>query len=220
MISATSATRKEEVYGLLREKIRRGEFAPGSALSEIAVAEMLRVSRTPVREALQRLSAEGVVAVYPNRGAFVKVMTPRDVTELFEVREALEGFAVRKAVGKLGDSQRRQVRDLIEKVRRQRRMTPAGLHGCWDTLREMLLARVENERIRKILSDIRVQIDVARYYSTLPPGRVEEIRGELLELAAAVLAEKGREAENIVGAHLRRSKEVVLSLVSSVPVQR
>ncbi|PWV49243.1 GntR family transcriptional regulator [Nocardiopsis sp. L17-MgMaSL7] len=85
----------ELVYERLREEIVEWELAPGTHLNETRLAERLGVSRTPLREALHRLTRDGLVRISPGRGAFVTEIALRDVVHQFQMREALETHAVR-----------------------------------------------------------------------------------------------------------------------------
>jgi len=89
------------VYSHLRAGILDNTYRPGSPLPEEAMAEKLNVSRVPVREALRRLSAEGLVIIKPRQGATVTELTAKQFLDAYQVREALEVLAVRLAVPKL-----------------------------------------------------------------------------------------------------------------------
>jgi DNA-binding GntR family transcriptional regulator len=88
------------VYDHLKLEILSGKLPSGSRLAEIALAERLGVSRTPVREAVQRLAQDGLVEVAPNRGARVRGVSTREVEEVYTVREVLDGLAARLAATK------------------------------------------------------------------------------------------------------------------------
>jgi DNA-binding GntR family transcriptional regulator len=92
----------QRVYEHLRREILEGSLAPGTELLEVALSEHLGVSRGPVREAIGRLAAEGLVTVRPRRGAVVRSLSKEEFLELYEVREALEQRAVLLAVPRLG----------------------------------------------------------------------------------------------------------------------
>jgi len=79
----------------LRELVLSDGCAPGTALSEVRLAEHFDVSRTPVREALKQLQVEGLVEIRPKVGTFVRKMTRREIVEMFQVKEVLEGMAAR-----------------------------------------------------------------------------------------------------------------------------
>jgi DNA-binding GntR family transcriptional regulator len=94
-------TLSQQVYSHLRAGILDNTYRPGAPLPEEAMAEKLNVSRVPVREALRRLSAEGLVIIKPRQGATVTELTAKQFLDAYQVREALEVLAVRLAVPKL-----------------------------------------------------------------------------------------------------------------------
>jgi DNA-binding GntR family transcriptional regulator len=96
--SGTTAGPEQKDGGLLprlRDLVLGGDYAPGTALSEVRLAELFDVSRTPVREALKQLQVEGLVEIRPKVGTFVRQITRREIVEMFEVKESLEGLAAR-----------------------------------------------------------------------------------------------------------------------------
>jgi DNA-binding GntR family transcriptional regulator len=95
----------QRVYDHLRTEILDGRLEPGAELIEVALAEQLGVSRGPLREAIGRLAAEGLVTVSPRRGAVVRSLSKGEFLELYQVREALERMAVQLAVPRLTDEQ-------------------------------------------------------------------------------------------------------------------
>ena len=88
-------TIRGQVYKILRDEICAGEYAPGSWLQEVDLAAHLGVSRSPVREALRQLVADGLVVEVPNRGVFVKEFTEKDIDEIFDMRIMLESYGIR-----------------------------------------------------------------------------------------------------------------------------
>ncbi len=91
-------TRKDLVADMIRKRISRGSFKPGDKLDEVLIAEELNVSRSPVREALRMLEAEGLITSIPNRGAVVTERSLDELRELYFTRSLLEGIAVERAV--------------------------------------------------------------------------------------------------------------------------
>ncbi|MGE0735718.1 MAG: GntR family transcriptional regulator [Alphaproteobacteria bacterium] len=88
---------REQVYAQLRDLLRQGRFAPRGRVSEVALADALGVSRTPVREALGQLSQEGFVVALRQGGFAVPEVTPEDIAQVFEIRRQLEPYAARRA---------------------------------------------------------------------------------------------------------------------------
>jgi DNA-binding GntR family transcriptional regulator len=103
----------QRVYEYLREEILSERLQPGTELQEVALSEELGVSRGPIREAIGRLAAEGLVTVRPRRGALVRSLSKDEFLELYQVREALEMMAVRLAVPKLEAGDLGELEELI-----------------------------------------------------------------------------------------------------------
>jgi DNA-binding GntR family transcriptional regulator len=111
-----SRTLWEQVRGRLREDILAGELAPGTVLSEVALARSFGISRGPLREALGRLASEGLVTITPRRGAIVTELTPEEFVDAYQVREALETLAIRLAVPRLAAADIARLRELHEEM--------------------------------------------------------------------------------------------------------
>lgn len=109
---------EEMVYRSLRKAIVSRSLAPGTQITETRVAEELGVSRTPVRSALKVLAHEGLVEVYPNRGAFVAQPSTRLAEEIFQVRTELEGLAARLAAGNLTEEVLSSLKELLRHEKR------------------------------------------------------------------------------------------------------
>lgn len=106
----------EAAYRHIRDAIVDGGYAAGAQLVQEQVADELGVSRTPVREALNRLAVEGLVTWVPRSGYTVNGLTDEDITDVFEVRQSLEVLALRHACGKLNRTQAARVRVLIAEM--------------------------------------------------------------------------------------------------------
>ena len=107
----------ERVYRQLRQMILSGELPPQTRLVEIHLGEQFGVSRTPVREALKRLTAEKLVLGDPVRGLVVHAPEPHEVSEVYLVREALESLAARLAAQRITDDELRQLRVILDSMR-------------------------------------------------------------------------------------------------------
>lgn len=105
---------KELVYLELKHKILTGEIASETRLMEISLAEKMNVSRTPIREAISRLADDGLVKVEPRRGAYVANISIKDMLDVFEVREDLEGFTAYLATKRSTPEQRAELRKIAE----------------------------------------------------------------------------------------------------------
>ena len=116
-----------KAYEVIRNEIIEGRFAPGDRITEADIAEKAEVSRTPVREALRRLEAEGLIRFVPNQGAFVSSWGDDVVEETFELRALLEGYAARLCALRASESQQSQLRKLAERQLKEKRISQTGL---------------------------------------------------------------------------------------------
>jgi DNA-binding GntR family transcriptional regulator len=120
MVTAMSGERawgdRRGVLDRLRRAILEGEYGPRERLVEEQVAERLGVSRTPVRQALTMLEAEGLVEIEANKGATVCSFSIEDVREIYDLRALLEGHAARRAAGFVSDGQLARLRELVEEM--------------------------------------------------------------------------------------------------------
>ena len=105
---------REVVFNTLRQAILKGELKPGERLMEIALAERLGVSRTPIREAMRKLEQEGLVVMIPRRGAQVANITEKDLNDVLEVRITLENMAIEKACANMTDADIRKLEQAAE----------------------------------------------------------------------------------------------------------
>ena len=112
------ATLSEQVYQYLRQQILDDVYPPLAALPETALAAELEVSRVPVREALRRLAAEGLVTLRPRQGAFVSSFSPRQFLDAYRVREALEELAITLAMPSLTAADVAELDRLQDEMRR------------------------------------------------------------------------------------------------------
>jgi DNA-binding GntR family transcriptional regulator len=126
----------------LRNMIERGELTPGSKLNEKALCESFEVSRTPMREAIRALAAEGLMVLTPNRGASVARITEAQILESFLVIGALEGLAGELAAPRITDLQLQEIRDLHAAMLERR--AAEDLDGYY----------VENRRIHDAIFEI------------------------------------------------------------------
>ncbi len=109
-------TLEEYVAHRIREAILKGYFKPGERLDQTELAELLGVSRSPVRDALRRLAAEGLVTMHPHRGAVVAELSPEELEEIYLIRRVLEGLAARLAVPHLDEEDLGALREILERM--------------------------------------------------------------------------------------------------------
>lgn len=150
---------RDVVFQTLREAILRGTLHPGDRLMEVALAERLGVSRTPVREALRMLEQEGLVVNTPKRGASVSGMSVKDMEDVMEIRETLEELAVRLACERID---KEGIKELA--VRKQefedslKKGELSEIAACDERFHDVIFSAAKNPRLVGMLENLRSQI--------------------------------------------------------------
>jgi DNA-binding GntR family transcriptional regulator len=139
---------REIVFERLRKAIIDGNLKEGDRLIETVVAENMGVSRTPVREAFRKLELEGLAENLPRKGSVVKGISKKDVTEIYDIREMLEGLGVRLACAKISKKQIDDLQDIIVKMEKciadNNRAEYWRLHGEFN---DIILNASANQRL-------------------------------------------------------------------------
>lgn len=135
-------TIQEQVYQFLKEKICSGEYRPGQKLQELTLASELQVSRSPVREALRRLGADGLVEEVPNKGVSVKVYTKKDMEEIYELRLMMENQAIERIPDPTVQAMAERLRALV-----------ADMQTAYDRQDRVNYIRLDTELHRALVRD-------------------------------------------------------------------
>src|SRR5699024_9439135 len=147
---------RDVVFNTLRRAILKGELKPGERLMEIALAERLGVSRTPVREAMRKLELEGLVVMIPRRGAQVANITEKDLNDVLDVRIALKNLSIQKACACM---RQEQLEELKEAARKFESMTEIGnlvkLAEADVDFHEVICRSSDNRRLNQVLNNLR-----------------------------------------------------------------
>jgi DNA-binding GntR family transcriptional regulator len=200
------------VYSQIKNLILSNEIMPGQKLHHQQLSERLGVSRTPIREALTRLVQEGYVSFLPNRGFTCKEIRMQEAEELYELREALEAFAVEKAIETVTDAALRQLRDKMNAYGRdvQNRFTRDRL--VYDQDVHLEIAQLTgNETLKNTLSHVFERIVLKRRTDGLyDPARGVAAHQEHLRLFEAMERRDAAEAVAILRSHIQAGKKNVM----------
>lgn len=202
----------ETAYALIRDGILSGEFARGQRLREEKLALQVGVSRTPVREALRRLDAEGLVEFTPNRGARVTAWSGQELDDLYDIRAMLESYGAKLAARRITPE---ELTELDSLARRMEALSRKGASAADDmTLLNGEFHRliVRASRSPQLDSMVRGIMDVPLIYRTFQrysPSRMKASSQHHLELVEAIRAGDGEWAESVMRAHILAAKTTV-----------
>lgn len=194
----------QKVYEAIRDAILDEVFQPGQALAELPLAGQYGVTRTRIRQVLQRLERDMLVEIIPARGAFVKPISMTEFQEIFEIREALEGIAARLSARKRRDEEIDELLGRFEALRQDLTATCGKrkvlLGGA---LHEFVLRSAGNKKIVAILSPLQMQVTrIWRRGLVLSPERIEKAFQEHLEILSFLKARDEAMAELKMREHI------------------
>jgi DNA-binding GntR family transcriptional regulator len=199
-------TTADGVYEVLRQCIVEGDFAPGQRLLSDALATELKVSRTPVREALRKLEAEGLVEASGRAGLTVRAISEEDLSELFYVREALEGMAARLAAENASEAATLDLHALLDE------MAEALAHSDLKLIRaltgEFHMAVCRASRNKRLMHSLKILLDQVRQVQTSTlflEGRAADAIDEHRRLVEAIESRDSDLAEQIARRHRQKT---------------
>ncbi len=202
-----------EAAAQLRDRIFAGELAPGSFLDEVGLAEQLQISRTPLREALKVLTAEGLVRHEPRRGCFVNEVTEQDLDEIFPVLALLEGRCAHEAAANATEADLLALDALHGKLNRHAKAR--RINDYYSTnfaIHEAIITLAGNRWLALVIADLRKIVKLARLQQLHAPGRLDQSLSEHMALLAALKAHDPAGAEVAMRTHLTRQREALRAL--------
>lgn len=193
--------KKSQAYEYLKHAIIVDEIPPGSPLVELELSESLQMSRTPIREAMRQLETEGLVTTYPARGSFVTVLTPDDVQEIYELRLALELWALERSIARITDEELDALQAAFEEGYRT---------GAWETLHnadqglhDLITEKAWSRRLLMLLSLLNTQAERIRYQSARSLGRDDLSYREHLHIIQCIRERDLEKSRAALRTHLR-----------------
>ncbi len=205
----------DRVAETLRDAMLDGSLAPGDHLAEADLAARLGVSRTPVREALGRLAAEGLVDLQPNRGARVVNWTAEELRQIFELRMQLEPHVARLATSAVTAEQLRELHELAEEMHRIGSPGPqqdlAAVVGLNRRFHDLLVEAAHQPALAAALSTAIHAGVVRRNFESYDAGSMARSLGHHREIVQALRAGDADWAEAVMRSHLCNARVALLA---------
>ncbi|MCJ7565394.1 MAG: GntR family transcriptional regulator [Candidatus Aminicenantes bacterium] len=154
---------KEKAYRIIKEKLLKMEFEPGGRIREDLLAEEISMSRTPVREAINQLTAEGFINNIPRRGLFFIKIRQEEIKDLLDVREVLEILAVDKCIEKISAEQIKNLERILDEIERSLKAGAYGHCNELDSLFHQEIAKISrNKKLIDFCHDLEDYMHIAR----------------------------------------------------------
>lgn len=199
----------EEVAENLRQRIFRRELEPGSWIDEVKLAQEYGISRTPLREALKVLAAEGLVTMKVRRGAYVTEVSERDLAEVYHLLALLESDAAAVVARKGTEAQLQQLQALHREL--EAAVEDRDRFFAINERFHMLLLDLAGNRWRnQMVADLRKVMKLNRHNSLLKSGRIEESLAEHAQVMDALLARDGAAAAQRMQEHFANGLEAAV----------
>jgi DNA-binding GntR family transcriptional regulator len=196
----------EEVAELLRQRIFRRELEPGSWIDEVKLAQEYGISRTPLREALKVLAAEGLVTMKVRRGAYVTEVSERDLAEVYHLLSLLESDAAAVVAERATEADLKELQKLHREL--ERAVADRERFFAVNERFHMRLLEVAGNRWRnQMVADLRKVMKLNRHNSLLKSGRIEESLAEHAAVMDALARRDAAAARERMQAHFRNGLE-------------
>ena len=208
---------RDVVFNTLRDAILTGKLVPGERLMENQLADKLGVSRTPVREALRMLELENLVELVPRKGAQVLDMSEKDITNILEVRSALEGLATSVACKKMSKEDLQQLKNL--EVDFEKAVADNDVEHFVDIdedFHDLIFAATENDKLINIFRNLRIQL--YRYRMAQAKNNETSMSTIVAHHRSIIRAIENHDAEegaSIAQGHIKYQTESILRFVRS-----
>jgi len=206
---------RDVVFNTLRRAILKGELKPGERLMEIALAEKLGVSRTPIREAMRKLELEGLVVMVPRRGAQVANITEKDLNDVLEVRIALENMAIEKACARITDEEMtalekaaQDFQNIIENGSLE------DLAQADEDFHEQIYQASGNRRLMQVLGILREQIYRYRIKYLKEEDTYTQLVEEHRQMTQAIREGDVARAQELSFNHLENQRKAIIHSIS------
>lgn len=203
---------REIVYEELKRQILIGEIPPGTRMMEVELADVMGVSRTPVREAIRKLEKEGLVTLEPRKGAYASNISIKDMVDVLEVRQGLEAMAAAIAAGRIDDQQKNELLEVIEKYRVAVEAENIEEMIKYDEIFHSTIVSISgNKTLMQIFSTVQELALRFRYIYYDDFNRYENMPREHKLIEEAIMSGDADAARIAAGDHVSRLKNFVIN---------
>lgn len=202
---------RDIVYEYLRKAVMDGELKPGERIIEKEYADKMKISRTPIREALRKLETEGFVEYIPRKGVVVKGFTIKDIIEIYAIRKSLESLAMGYVIENIRDQELERLKGLVKKMgEADKECDIEGVFGICQEFNEVLLNASRMPRLTGMINTLHEYLERFRRITMAKASRRTDAIREHNEILQAVIDKDVKKAEKLVWNHLEASQRIFL----------
>ena len=201
----------EQVAARLRQMLVEGDIAPGAKLNERALCEALRISRTPLREAIKMLAAEGLVELLPNRGSVAVQLDEEDVRHTFEVMAGLEALSGQLAAERIGVAEVAEIEAMhFEMLAAYTRRDLSTYYRLNAAIHRAINVAAGNPVLTSTYNQVNARLQALRFRSNQDGEKWQRAVAEHEAMVAALKARDGAALARVLTQHLHHKRDVVI----------
>lgn len=205
-------------YNYILRKIISFDYRPNDPIIENDICEELEISRTPLREALRRLEAEGFVSKVRHRGTFVRPYTQEDIAESCDIRTLFELYSLEHCIRSVDAGKLQAIKSQLLSLSEQ--STPEEYYRSDTDLHNMITSYCMNKRMKAILRSLEVQLDVIQKISAQTPNRLNKSKKEHLAIVEAIEQGDLDLSSELLRDHLHNVKESCIQNFQKIRFQQ
>ena len=214
IISIPRASLHEQVAHRLRQMLVENRILPGAKLNERELSEVLSVSRTPLREAIKMLAAEGLVELLPNRGAIALALNEADVLNTFEVMAGLEAQSGELAAERISDAELAEVKALhFEMLAAYTRRDLPAYYRLNSAIHSAINAAAKNPVLTTTYKQVNARLQALRFRSNQDEEKWKGAMKEHEQMIAALTARDATAMRRVLTSHLNNKRDVVIGQI-------
>lgn len=204
----------KKVYRILKKEIIKGSLKPGSKVLEGRIADQIGISRTPVREAIRELAAEGFVTLSPNQGVVVRGVSAENIREVLQVHSVLEGLATRLSCEVINEEELKELENYVNKMEKlTNKKDPLAYSEVDLKFHELIVNNCGNKRLIQMRKNISDQAQRYRISSLRIQGRLKKSLKEHQKILEAFKTKNPKKADSMSQEHIQNALKNILNNV-------
>ena len=208
---------RDVVFESIRGAILSGTIKPGERLMEVQMAEKMGVSRTPIREAIRKLELEGLVNMVPRKGVYVANLSVKDITDVLEIRSALEGLAANLAATRVTAEDIKEIEKAVEEFNEAIKGKDFELIVERDLkFHDSIFKASGNEKLVVLTNNLREQIQRFRVMILKNSSGLKDLSVEHREIADAISNKDADKAQELATSHIVQAEYQILKMVENI----
>lgn len=201
----------KKVYRILKKEIIKGSFKPGDKVLEGKIADQMGISRTPVREAIRVLAAEGFVILSPNQGVVVRSVSAENIREVLQIHSVLEGLAARLSCEVINEEDLKELENCVNKMEKLANKKDSSTYSEVDLkFHELIVNICRNKRLIQMRKNISDQAQRYRISSLSIPRRLKESLKEHQKILEAFKTKDPKKADSTSQKHIQNALKNIL----------